>query len=185
MNRFDNFSKLKFKMKTKIVIALFFVTMNLTIGYAQDKSRKEIRKERQDKNVKRIDSLINTKAFVFVGKTAMSQDFPNVDITTNRNYLSFKLDTIKSEMPFFGRAFGNVGYGGNDSGMHFEGKPKKYAIDKTTKGYVIKAVVRGINDEFKLYMTVSFEGYANLIINSNNRSSISYYGEIRPQEKNK
>lgn len=183
--KFKAFSKLKFNMKTKIAIMLFFLIMNLTVGYSQEKNKKEIRNERKVLNQKKIDSLIGTKSFIFVGKTSMSQDFPNVDLTTNHNYLSFQLDTIKSEMPFFGRAFGNVGYGGNDSGMHFEGRPKKYTIGKTSKVYQIKAVVKGLNDEFRLYMTVSFDGFATLIINSNNRSSISYYGEIRPQVKKK
>ncbi len=169
-------------MKTKMTMVVFFLSMTLTISYAQEKSKRQLRKERSVEKQNEITSLIDSKKFVFIGRTAFPQGFRTIDLTTNQNYVKFEGDTIKSAMPFFGRGYSGIGYG-NDGGLNFEGKPKKFTIEKNKKGYEINAVVKGMNDEFRLFLTVSMEGYATLIINSNNRSPITYYGEISAPEK--
>ncbi|MBX9808627.1 MAG: DUF4251 domain-containing protein, partial [Flavobacteriaceae bacterium] len=85
-------------------------------------------------------------------------------------------------LPFFGRAYSGAGYGG-DGGMKFEGKPTDYSIEKKKKNYVIKANVRGERDSYSIMLLVYFEGAATLSINSNNRSSISYDGDIKEFKK--
>jgi hypothetical protein len=67
--------------------------------------------------------------------------------------------------------------------MKFEGKPTVFSIEKNKKGYLIKAEVRGERDSYFLMLTVYFEGSAYLTINSNNRSSISYDGDIKSVTK--
>lgn len=169
-------------MKTKTSLLIIFLSMLLTAGYAQEKSKKQLRQERRIEKEKQIKALIDAKEFVFIGNSALPQGFRMIDLTTNPNFVEFKKDTIKSEMPFFGRGFSNIGYG-NDGGLHFKGSPKEYSIEKNKKGYQIKAVVKGMNDEYRLFLSVSSEGSAMLTINSNNRSTISYNGDIRPLEK--
>ncbi len=171
-------------MKTKNAIIVFFLSMVVTIGYTQEKSRKQLKEERKIEKQKQIAALVDSKEFVFIGNMAYPQGFRNIDLTTNTNYVEFRADKIKSEMPFFGRGFSNIGYG-NDGGLHFEGNPKEFSVEKNKKGYLIKAVVKGTNDEYRLFLSVSLEGSTLLTINSNNRSSISYNGEIRPLDKKK
>lgn len=171
-------------MKTKTSLLIIFLSMIVTVGYAQEKSRKELRQARKIEKEKEIKALIDAKEFVFIGNSAFAQGFRTIDLTTNQNFMEFKKDTIKSEMPFFGRGFSNIGYG-NDGGLHFKGSPKEYSIEKNKKGYHIKAVVKGTNDEYRLFLSVASEGSAMLTISSNNRSAISYNGEIRPLEKKK
>ena len=88
-------------------------------------------------------------------------------------------------MPFFGRAY-RADYGG-DGGIKFEGKPKEFKIvtRKKGKGYEINTAVSGSRDYFQLNLLVSPEGSATLTITSNDRSSISYYGEIKKPEETK
>ncbi len=93
-------------------------------------------------------------------------------------------DLIKSYLPFFGRGYSGIAYGG-DNGMDFEGKPKVYTIEKTKKAYVIKAEVKGERDSYSIILSVYFEGNAYLSVNSNNRSSISYDGSIEAIKKKK
>jgi hypothetical protein len=171
-------------MKTKTAILVLFLSLIVTATYAQEKSKKQVREERKIEKEKQIASLVDSKAFVFIGQTALGQGFRSIDLTTNSNYVEFKPDKIKSEMPFFGRAYSGVGYGG-DSGLHFEGIPQEFTIEKGKKAYQIKAVVKGETDIFTLFLSVSFGGNATLTINSNNRSSISYNGEIKPIETKK
>ena len=44
-------------------------------------------------------------------------------------------------------------------------------------------MVRGKQDVFKILLSVFFDGNASLTISSNNRSTISYNGEIAKIEK--
>ena len=164
-------------MKTKIKVFVIFLSLVVTAGFAQVKSKKELREERKIEKQKQIETLINSKEFVFIGRNASSQGFRTIDLTTNPNFVKFQPDSIKSEMPFFGRAYSGVGYG-RDGGLKFEGKPQEFTIEKGKKNYQIKATVKGTNDVYMLFLSVSFEGSAMLSISSNNRSSISYSGDI-------
>ena len=56
--------------------------------------------------------------------------------------------------------------------------PFNNEIEKTKKGYMITARAKGENDTFNLSLSVGSEGGASLSVTSNNRSSISYSGEL-------
>jgi hypothetical protein len=86
-------------------------------------------------------------------------------------------------MPYFGTVTGAAAYGGRDGGMKFEGKPEGYTVTAKKKGYQVSAVVKGENDTYRLSLSVSPEGSSSLSITSNNRSVITYSGEISPPEK--
>ena len=169
-------------MKTKNIFLVLLLSFIVTSCFAQEKTRKELREARKIEKQKQTEILVNSKEFVFVARNASPQGFRNIDLTANPNYLKFQPDFIKSEMPFFGRAYTGIAYRG-DSGLHFEGKPQEYTINKKKKAYQIKAVVKGQNDVYTMYLSVFFDGSATLSINSNNRSTISYIGEIGPIEK--
>lgn len=168
-------------MKTKNIFLVLLLSLIVTSSFAQVKTRKELREDRKIEKQKQTEILVNSKEFVFVARNASPQGFRNIDLTTNPNYIKFSPDFIKSEMPFFGRAYSGVAYGGG--GLNFEGKPQEYTFKKEKKAYQIKAVVKGQNDVYTMYLSIFFDGSASLSINSNNRSGISYNGEIGPIEK--
>ena len=85
-------------------------------------------------------------------------------------------------MPFFGRAYSAVAYG-NDTGFSFKGKPEKFTTEKSKRSFQINALVKGEADIFRLFLSVGSEGSASLSISSDNRSTISYQGEIFAPEK--
>jgi hypothetical protein len=85
-------------------------------------------------------------------------------------------------MPFYGRAYSGVGYGG-DEVLKFTGKPENFTIIKGKKNYQVNATDKGEKDNNNLSLSVSFEGSTSLTITSNNRSSISYSGETKASEK--
>jgi hypothetical protein len=169
-------------MKSKISILVVLFSVLATIGFAQEKSKKQLKEERNTELKKQTELLVNSQVFVFKGRRAYPQGGRSVDLTTNTNYVRFSPDLIESYLPFFGKAYSGVGYGG-DSGLKFDGKPEEFTVEITKKNYRIKAVVKGSNDVFRLTLTVGFEGSASLTVISNNRSSISYDGEIFAQEK--
>lgn len=168
-------------MKVKISILAVVMALIVTNGFAQEKSKKELKEEKKIEKQKQVEAMMNAKAFDFVGRTAMPTGYKTVNLTTTTNYVKFQPELIDSYMPFYGRAFSGVGYGG-DEGMKFTGKPEEFSITKGKKNYQVNATVKGEKDTFRLSMSVSFEGSASLTITSNNRSVISYSGEIKAPE---
>jgi len=171
-------------MNSKIsTLMVLFLIIGTTL-FAQEKSKKQLRAERAIKKQQQTEAMINAKEFVFIGRTAIPTGFKTMDLTTNTNYVKFHPDSIESYMPFFGKAYGSIGYGG-DGGLKFGGTPEDYTVTKGTKNYQVNASIKGTNDYYKISLSVSFEGSASLSITSNNRSPISYNGEISAPEKKK
>lgn len=174
-------------MKTKLnfslisLLMLTFVFFSLTNALAQEKSKKQLKEEIKLEKQKQTTLLVDSKEFVFVARTAMPQGGRTIQLTTDYT-LEFHPDLIKCDLPFFGRAFSGVGYGG-DTGMQFEGKPMDLKIEKKKKSHDIKVNVKGGNDSYSLLLSIYFDGTAFLSINSNNRSSISYNGDIEALQK--
>ena len=166
--------------KSSILVVLFlFIGTTL---FAQEKSKKQLRVERAIEKQQQTEAMINAKEFVFVGRTAIPTGFKTMNLTSNPNFVKFHPERIESSMPFFGKAYSGIGYSG-EGGLKFDGKPEDYTVTKGAKNYQIDASVKGKNDNFKLSLSVSFEGSASLSITSNSRSPISYNGEISAPEK--
>jgi hypothetical protein len=171
-------------MKSKISFLLVVMSLILTSAFSQEKSKKEIKEEQKLEKQKKVEVLVNSKEFVFVARFANPVGGRQVDLTTNSNYVKFYPDLLDGTMPFFGRAYSGIGYGG-DSGIKFKDKPETFTVEKKKKNFQIDAKVKGENDTYRLSLSVTFEGSASLSIISNNRGTISYQGEIRADEKPK
>lgn len=181
VNLLKNLTLNKCIMKT--LVTAFFLSFSILIGYAQEKSKQQIKEEQKLAKQKAIDALVESKEYEFVADMAYPQGTRSISLTTNPNFLRFQKDTIHCEMPFFGRAF-SVGYGG-DGGLDFKGAIKDYSIKKGKKNYTIKASVKSNTESYDIFLTVYFEGSANLSISSTNRISISYRGIIDKLEEKK
>ncbi|MDO9257299.1 MAG: DUF4251 domain-containing protein [Bacteroidales bacterium] len=170
-------------MKAKISFVLVCLAVFITAGFAQEKSKKEIKADNKIEKQKLIESLINAKTFDFIARTAIPTGYKTVSLTTTTNFVKFQPQLIDSYMPFYGRAYSGVGYGG-DEGLKFTGIPEEFTVTKGKKNYQVNATVKGEKDTFSLSLSVSFEGSANLTITSYNRSAISYTGEIAASQRN-
>lgn len=157
---------------------MVLIITQLPAVFSQEKSRKDIRQERRVEQQKKTEALVNSKNFMFVANRAIPQGYPTVDLISNPNHLKFSHDEIDSYMPFFGRAYQvNINHEG---GFKFIAKPDSYDLVKTKKGYEIKVKVKDKNDSYDIFLNISPEGTALLTIASNNRSTISYNGNIEP-----
>jgi len=169
-------------MKTRFSILVLILSLVINNGFSQEKTKKELKEEKKIEKQKQIAALVNDTNFVFVARTALPTGMRSVNLTTNTNYVKFHPRLIDSYMPFYGQGYSSIGYGG-DTGLKFEGKPEELTIVKTKKGFQLDAVVKGSTDNYKLSLTVGLEGSSSLTIISNNRSTISYQGEISAPEK--
>jgi hypothetical protein len=168
-------------MKSKIIFLIFLMSLVLTSAYSQQKSKKELKEEEKLQKQQQIETLINSKNFVFKARYALPMGARQVDLTSNPNYVKFNPDLLDGYMPFFGTATSGIGYGGDNS-VKFRDKPESFNIVKNKKNFQIDAKVKGENDIYRISLSVSFEGSSSMSIMSNNRSTISYQGEIFPAE---
>jgi len=174
-------------MKTKILLLVTVLILGLSPGYSQlnNQKRKEFRTQRKLKLEAKIDQLVNSKNFVFEGKTALPSGGAAIDLTTNYNSVKFTSEKITSYMPFFGEAY-SVEYGG-DSGFKFEAKPEVFDIKKLKKGkgYAVDVKVTLPRENIELQLNIGSQGMATMTILSYNRKPISYFGSIREPDKTK
>lgn len=158
-------------------MVLIFVLASFT--YAQEKSKKQIKEEKKIELQKEVEILVNTKEFIFVGQTAFPIGYKTMNLNANSNYVKFNADFIESRMPFFGKSYGTA-TNSTDVGLQFEGKPEDFTITTGKKNHDITAVVKSESDTYTINVTVGFDGASTLSIISNNRSNISYGGQIYP-----
>lgn len=164
-------------MKTKLSILLVLLCFLNSPVFAQEKSKKELKAEKEQQQQKEIEALINSKSFVFEAQKVNPQGGRVIILDYNTYFLKFDTEKTTSDLPFFGRAF-NVAYGG-DGGIKFEGVPENIKIEKKKKSYILKATVKGKDDVYNLTFSIFLNGGATLFVNSNNKASISYDGEIK------
>ena len=166
----------------KTLVLSFFLSFSMLIGFGQEKTKQQIKEEQKLAKQKKVEALVESKEYEFEGDMAYPQGGRSISLTTNQNYLRFKNDSIYSEMPYFGRAYGGLPYGGG-AGLSFKGLIKKYSLTKGKKNFVIKGEVKDNSDNFSIILNVYYDGGASLTISSNNRDSINYRGEIQELKK--
>ena len=163
-------------MKTKLyVLFLLFGFLNFS-AFAQEKTKKELKAEREAQKQKEIEILIDSQNFVFEAQKVTPQGGRLINLDYNMYFLKFNTEKTTSDLPFFGRGY-NIGYG-SEGGIKFEGKPENIKVEKKKKNSILKASVKGKDDVYDLTFTIFYNGSATLTVNSNNRSPIFYDGEI-------
>lgn len=158
-------------MKTKLSILLVLVSFLIAPVFAQEKTKKELKAERALQKQKEVEALIDSKNFVFEAQKVNPQGGRVIILDYNTYFLKFNTEKTTCDLPF------NVPYGG-DGGIKFEGIPEKITVEKKKKNYILRATVKGRDDVYNLMFTIFFDGGATLSVNSNNRASIFYNGEI-------
>jgi len=163
-------------MKTTVSVLLFLIS---SVGFsvsAQEKTKKELKQERELQKQNEIKALIDAQNFVFEAQKATPQGGRLIQLDYNTYFLKFKADNATCDLPFFGRGY-NVGYN-SDGGIKFEGKPENIKVENKKNNTILKATVRGTSDVYDLTFSIFYNGNTTLSVSSNNRGPISYDGVI-------
>ncbi len=98
--------------------------------------------------------------------------------------LKVKSDSVYSYLPFFGRAY-SVPYGGGQ-GLIFDGLVQEYHQKKNDKGvYRISFKSQTPEDTYVFSIEIYDNGSSQIRVNSNNRQSIAFVGELKLQNSDK
>ncbi len=143
---------------------------------------RSLKKEEQKKQFQEIVELVQKGVFIFEARRAFPQGGASIDLTTNYGFVKVNVEEAKGHLPFFGRAY-SVDFGGG-GGIIFDGKMKDLKIERHPRRMrILYSFEVKNNDTYRLSMDIGLNGNATLSVNSNNRSTISYSGEISAVEE--
>jgi hypothetical protein len=153
-------------------------------GFNEKKDdRKHVRKEKRLKNYEKVKEIIESRNFIFNAERAFPTGMRSIDLISNPGTIAVKNDSVTADLPFFGRSYSS-NYSG-DAGMKFEGKIEDEKIETNDKKYKVtySFSVSDSNDSYDVSIVVSSPESASVNINSRNKASISYSGELKENKK--
>ena len=162
-------------MKQLLLITILLFTV-ATVK-AQELSRKERKAAQEAEKIEKTKALIESEAWQFDARQMIPMRGKNKSLTTAYS-VTLKDKTVDSYLPFFGRAY-RVEYGSTESPMVFKTNIYDYSIEKWKKGgWIVKFSAKNKSDVLNYIFKISETGTTTLNVNSVNRESISYYGDI-------
>lgn len=103
----------------------------------------------------------------------------NISLIGNSNYFTIDKDTIKMDLPYFGRQDISTSYNGGDEGFEFDGKYTTYSqkFDEKKGHYTLKITLKLKKETVNVNYILYANNKASLDIISTIRTTISYSGD--------
>jgi len=103
----------------------------------------------------------------------------SINLIGNSNYLKMEGDTISAELPYYGERQMGGGYT-SEAGIKFKGIPKNYKEikDTATQHYRITFQINEASESYMISLTLFPNWSSSIVVNSSQRSSISYLGNV-------
>lgn len=156
--------------------------------YAQ--KSKEVRQQEQSVQKNYIDSLLQTKRYIFRANrvTTALPSMPFVDVAADNYFFKVEGDKIISELPFYGRS-NSAPYGSINSPLSFSSTSFTYNT-KVLKRRKYENTLIEIHatpakldvNSFDITIEVTSSGSATMNIRGTNLSNISFSGNIEKTE---
>ncbi|GGI22549.1 hypothetical protein GCM10008119_03200 [Pedobacter mendelii] len=107
-----------------------------------------------------------------------------INLSGSQYDLKVTKDSIVAYLPYYGRAY-SAPYNPTDGGIKFTSKKFTYKESKNKKGtYSINISTNDLKKEnYQLYLSISQNGYASLMVNSINKQSINFNGLLEEPKK--
>jgi hypothetical protein len=167
-------------MKNIKLIVVMICLLASANSFAQ-LSGKAKRQQKKELKMQEIEQLVNNQKFTFIPRSLTTSSGYTKDL--NFSYeLELNQDSTKAYLPFWGRAY--IAKINDEGGILFETTADDLEI-KTLheKGFEVRFKAKGKEDTYQIKMEISKQGYTSLFITSNNKSHISYYGQIEAIKK--
>jgi hypothetical protein len=171
------------RIKTVLLFGIM-VTISANL-FSQELSKKEMKRQADSIEFSNTLQLIETKQFIFSATQALPQGSPSIVLSTGEYSVRMKNDTIVCYLPFYGRAYSaDLVQGG---GFDFSGVIDEYEIAVNSKKHKIEITMKGRSrgENYRFHLSVASNGSASLSASSDNKSTISYWGDIIAIQKKK
>ena len=158
-------------MKIRI-IAFFTATLILSGCSATSSATK---KEQAAANFEKTANLIESGNYQFTIRSASPSGGKTIQITSLYTLKAME-GNYKAYLPYFGRVYSG-GYG-ESGGVEFNGEPENLKITRNDSKNTISVTftIKSDSEQYEVILKVSSSGYGNLMISSQKRQAISYYG---------
>ncbi|MCK4879180.1 MAG: DUF4251 domain-containing protein [Bacteroidales bacterium] len=158
-------------MKTGIIA---FITATLILSGCSATSS-TAKKEQAAANFEKTANLIESGNYKFTIRSASPAGGKTIQITSLYTLKAME-GNYKAYLPYFGRAYSG-GYG-ESGGVEFNGEPENLKITRNDNKNKISVAftIKSDTEQYKVNLQVGASGYGNLVISSQKRQTISYYG---------
>ncbi len=153
------------------LLIIFFVSTDAT---AQSSSK-------SDSTKLAFKNMVDSQRFVFEAQSAnpLRGNFHNL---TSSYDVSVTKDTLRSYLPYFGRAH-NPSYGTSQSALDFTSTDFSYSVTPNKKGGWNIAIKPKDKTDIQQYLFTVFDnGNASLNVTSTSRDAISFNGYVRAKK---
>lgn len=102
----------------------------------------------------------------------------NINLSGSNYDVKITGDSVVAYLPYYGRSY-NAPIGNEDSGFKFTSKNFSYTNEKRKKGgWQVAINSKDAKENPRMVLTIAENGYASLVVSSNNKPSISYNGYL-------
>lgn len=169
----------------KSILLSLFVFVSLHVNAQTDKATTQ--------------RIVEAKNFTFVASSAIPMNNAEINNILSRmpggsggsinltgsNYdIRITPDSVIAYLPYYGRAF-SAPMNQDDNGYKFTSTKFSYKNSARKKGgWDITIIPQDTKENVRMNLTISVNGYASLVVSSNNKQSITYNGylmEPRPR----
>jgi Domain of unknown function (DUF4251) len=155
-------------------LAIFLLTLMLGLGstaFAQNQVDEKAEKEEV------VKKMIDDHRFIFKAQSVHPSRGRVVQLNSDYD-LKVSPDTVRSYLPYFGRAY-SAPIGGPGGGIDFLSRQFDYTQKARKKGgWDILIRPKDISDVREMSLTIFQNGTGSLRVSSNNREPISYNGYL-------
>jgi hypothetical protein len=152
-----------------------FAALCITLAAISCGSARALAQDKKDDN-QQVQQKLDAKDYTINVDYMIPMRGSSQALTTPYS-LTIKDNTVKSYLPYFGQAR-SIPYGGGDA-LNFEDEVKGYSDSGFKKdSRIIKFKVEREGDILEYSLTVYDNGHADIFVNSQNRDSISFRGEM-------
>ena len=136
--------------------------------------------ERKSEEYRETRELIDSGNFTFEARTLRSSAGTGVSLATNDGHIRFGTDGVDIHLPYFGEGRLSTGYPGGGP-IRFVGSPERYKVqyNDTKRRIRVKFSVPGKFERHYFTLRVNRSGFADVVVRSMSRTSISFYGKIK------
>lgn len=171
-------------MKKVALILVLMVSAGMVYAQESSLTRKEKKEARKAELIEKTNALIKSGEWQFVA-THMTPASGRGRSLTSFYRVVVKTSEIDSYLPYFGRAY-RAEFGTTGSPLSFRGEISDLSVNDWKKGgrIVSFTTVNG-SDRLDYTFHIAETGSATLLVNSTNRQSISFNGDIKEIEERK
>ncbi|MFI5155980.1 MAG: DUF4251 domain-containing protein [Chitinophagales bacterium] len=124
-----------------------------------------------------VKSLIESKHYLFTPQSMMPMKGRSRPLSSTYE-VRITGDTMLSYLPYVGRSY-VAGYGDSDGAIDFKSTSFDYSSEPAKKGgWNITIAPKKISNVSKFMFNISETGHTTLVVTSNTRDQITFYGAI-------